>query len=191
MYELLVLGMLMSRNMSGYKLRDVLGSALVPRRKISNGVMYPLLSKLEANGDIIFIEEPNDPRNKRLAQITEVGKTHFYQQMAQPVPDNNARNESIYRFKFRGLFAVDATQQKQILQDYADKVREDLNIYNEIHQHLLQLLTQDTSNKEAIHAGIQSIELSMTICEAKQAWVGQYLDEIQNKEQHNEAKNEY
>lgn len=188
MYELLVLGMLMSRDMSGYKLRDVLGSALVPRRKLSNGVMYPLLTKLEKAGDIIFIEEPKDPRNKKLARITETGKTHFYKLMRQPVADN-ARNESIYRFKFRGMFALSFQEQQTILQDYENKVQADLNIYNQIHQHLIQLLTADPSNKEAIHAGIQSIELSLTICMAKQTWVTQYVAEIQNKEQHNDSKN--
>lgn len=188
MYELLVLGMLMSRDMSGYKLRDVLGSALVPRRKLSNGVMYPLLSKLEKAGDIIFIEEPKDPRNKKLARITETGKIHFFDLMRQPVPDN-ARNESIYRFKFRGMFALSFQEQQTILQDYANKVQADLNIYNQVHQHLIQLSTEDTSNKAAIHAGIQSINLSITICQAKQTWINQYLSEIQNKEQQNDSKN--
>lgn len=188
MYELLVLGMLMSRDMSGYKLRDVLGSALVPRRKLSNGVMYPLLSKLADEGEIIYIEEPKDPRNKKLARITDAGKTHFYELMQQPVPDN-ARNESIYRFKFRGLFAVNTKEQQQILQDYANKVQEDLNIYKDVYQHLLQLLTADESNTAAIHAGIRSIELSITICQAKQTWITKYLTEIQNKEHQNDSKN--
>ncbi|MFC6253603.1 PadR family transcriptional regulator [Secundilactobacillus hailunensis] len=181
MYELLILGMLMSRDMSGYKLRGVLGSALVPQRKISNGVMYPLLSKLETNGDIVFIENPKDPRNKKLAHITDTGRTLFYQLMQQPVPEG-ARNESIYRFKFRGMFAVDRTQQQQLLQEYADKVQEDLNIYRKVHAHLSAKLTDEGVNQDALKAGIHSIELSIVICQAKQTWVTQYLSEIQNKE---------
>lgn len=190
MYELLILGMLMSRDMSGYKLRDVLGSALVPQRKISNGVMYPLLAKLEAAGEIVFIEDPNNPRNKKLAHITTVGQAHFYDLMQQPVADG-ARRESIYRFKFRGLFAVDLNQRKQILQDYADVVQEDFNIYKEVHQHLLTLLTDDAPNPAALMAGLHSIELSLAICQTKQNWVTQYLAEIHNKELQNESKNEY
>lgn len=38
--------------MSGYKLRIILENAMVPRRKISNGVLYPLLDKLESKGCI-------------------------------------------------------------------------------------------------------------------------------------------
>ena len=183
MYELLILGMLMSRNMSGYKLRGVLGSALVPQRKISNGVMYQLLSKLETSGDIVFIENPKDPRNKKLAHITDTGRAHFYELMQQPVPEG-ARNESIYRFKFRGMFAVDLAQQQQLLQDYADKAQEDLNIYREVRQHLLtKLTTAKGANQDALKAGIHSIELSIIICQAKQTWVTDYLSEIQNKEQ--------
>lgn len=188
MYELLILGMLMSRDMSGYKLRGVLGSALVPQRKISNGVMYPLLAKLEGNGDIVFIENPQDPRNKKLAHITAAGKTHFYELMQQPVADG-ARSESIYRFKFRGLFAVDPEQQRQILHDYNIKVQEDLSIYREVHQHLLTLLADETLNAAALKAGKRSIDLSIAICQAKLDWVTQYLSEIQNKEQQNDSKN--
>lgn len=188
MYELLLLGMLMSRDMSGYKLRDVLGSALVPQRKISNGVIYPLLSKLEANGDIVFIEDAKDPRNKKLAHITAAGKDHFYELMEQPVA-NGARSESVYRFKFRGLFAVDLNQRKTILQDYANKVQEDLNIYRGVHEHLLTLLADHSLNIEALKAGIRSIDLSVAISQTKLDWVTQYLFEILNEEHHHEAKN--
>ncbi|WP_203651612.1 PadR family transcriptional regulator [Secundilactobacillus yichangensis] len=188
MYELLILGMLMSRDMSGYKLRDVLGSALVPQRQISNGVMYPVLSKLEANGDIVFNENPQDPRNKKLAHITAAGKAHFYELMQQPVADG-ARSESIYRFKFRGLFAVTLEQQKQILQNYNHKIQEDLNIYREVHEHLLTLLADHTLNAAALKAGLRSINLSIAICQTKLDWVTQYLFEIQNEEQNNDSKN--
>ncbi|MFT8581021.1 MAG: PadR family transcriptional regulator [Schleiferilactobacillus perolens] len=73
MYELLILGTLMSRNMTGYKLRQVVESSLVPRREISNGVMYPLLAKLEDHGYIEFLADETDPRNKKVAQITPAG----------------------------------------------------------------------------------------------------------------------
>lgn len=64
MYELLILGMLTSRDMSGYKLRGILESSLVPRREISNGVMYPLLQKLAAHGYIEFKVIEKNHRNK-------------------------------------------------------------------------------------------------------------------------------
>lgn len=65
MYELLILIMLTSRDMSGYKLRQILGSTLVPRREISNGVMYPMLNKMAAAGHITLHREDDDPRAKK------------------------------------------------------------------------------------------------------------------------------
>ena len=65
MYELLILGTLMSRSMSGYKLRKILGNSLVPRREISNGVMYPLLRKLEDDGYIIQSADPDSARGEK------------------------------------------------------------------------------------------------------------------------------
>lgn len=52
MYDLLILSMLSSRDMSGYKLAIVLGSTVVPRRKISNGVLYSVLNRMEKAGFI-------------------------------------------------------------------------------------------------------------------------------------------
>jgi len=43
MYELLILGSLVQRDMSGYKLRCILQNSMIPRRPISNSVIYPVL----------------------------------------------------------------------------------------------------------------------------------------------------
>ncbi|WP_252902555.1 PadR family transcriptional regulator [Paucilactobacillus hokkaidonensis] len=65
MYELLILGVLRGRDMSGYKLGLVLEGSLVPRREISNGVLYPLINRLAAQGYIEITEKHDGPRNKK------------------------------------------------------------------------------------------------------------------------------
>jgi DNA-binding PadR family transcriptional regulator len=52
MYELLILSALMVHDRTGYKLGKILEGNLEPRRQISNGVMYPMLHKLEKAGYI-------------------------------------------------------------------------------------------------------------------------------------------
>ena len=101
MYELSILGALMSRDMSGYKLRQVLGSNLVPRREISNGVMYPVLQQLQHKGYITMSLAENSPRHEKVAHITDIGQKHFYALMAAPVPVD-AKRESVYLFKSQG-----------------------------------------------------------------------------------------
>ena len=50
LYELFVLGRLMSQPFHGYLLRQLLGVAIGPTRQISWGVLYPLIRRLEEGG---------------------------------------------------------------------------------------------------------------------------------------------
>lgn len=172
MYELLILGMLMTRDMTGYKLRKVLESALVPRRELSNGVMYPLLAKLEQQGYIQYRENTSDPRGSKLAHVTETGVTEFHHLMTLPVADD-AKRESIYRFKLRGMSHVTRKERIQVLRDYEATIQTDQNIYEKVLTHLQEMLANTTIKPDSLRWGIQTLKLSITICQAKQAWVEQ------------------
>lgn len=183
MYELLILGVLTSRDMSGYKLRCVLESALVPRRPVSNGVMYPVLKKLAEQGFIVFVDQPNDPRGKRLAHITDAGMDRVQELMRQPVAEDGKR-ESIYRFKFRGMSAVDAATQERILADYEASNQTDRNVYQEVWEHLQDKLHQSDARHDALTWGCRSLELGIAICDAKQAWIDQCRVEMSQGGKH-------
>jgi DNA-binding PadR family transcriptional regulator len=170
MYELLILGALMSRNMSGYKLRKVLESSLVPRREISNGSMYPLLAKLEDKGYIEFLADNTDSRNKKVAQITAAGKDRFLDLMAQPIADD-AKRESLYRFKFRGMPGVDVAQQTLILDDYERQTQQDRNIYEGVRSHLQHTLKEPAANKPYLNWSMRNLALSIALCDTKLTWI--------------------
>ncbi|MFD1125369.1 PadR family transcriptional regulator [Lentilactobacillus raoultii] len=170
MYELLILGVLTSQDMSGYKLRTILESSLVPRREISNGVMYPLLKKLADQGFIVFLKAPDTARNKKFAHLTAAGFTRFQQLMAASVT-RDAKRESIFRFKFRGMAGIDFDTQEQILTDYEAAEQSDLNSYQEVYRHLQTKLTQSTTNRDDLRWAIRSLDLSLSICHAKLNWL--------------------
>ncbi|GEP24675.1 MAG: PadR family transcriptional regulator [Lentilactobacillus diolivorans] len=179
MYELLILGLLMSRDVSGYKLRIIFESSLVPRREISNGVMYPLLQKLSKKGYIEFIENTQNPRNEKLAHITQTGINRFQQLMAAEVP-NDAKRESIWRFKFRGMAGVDPQTQQQILTDYENAVATDFNVYTKVKQHLSEKLADPDSNQPYLVWAIRSLDLSISICHAKTNWIDNCRQKMKN-----------
>lgn len=177
MYELLILSMLTSRDMSGYKLGRVLSSTLVPRRDVSNGVMYPLLSKLANAGYIELTEHHEDPRNKKMAHLTEKGAKRFQELMKKEIPDDSKR-ESMYRFKFRGMSAISHNEQLKILTDYKNDVQSDLNVFQEVKIHLKDKLIRGASNYDSLVWGTKSLDLSIQICQTKLQWVQQRELEI-------------
>jgi len=182
MYELLILGTLESRDMSGYKLGQVLETTLVPRRKISNGVMYPILKKLAAAGDIIFVSAKADARGKRLAQITAQGREHLHQMLMTPVAVD-AKRESLYHFKFKGMANESLAVQLQILNEYKAAVLTDLEIYQRVYLHLQEKLEKaPTSRINALKWGIRSLELQIAGSETKVKWTNRQLSDLGSTE---------
>lgn len=169
MYELLILSMLASRDMSGYKLRVVLGNTLVPRRAISNGVMYPLLNKLAQDGYITLREETDGKRSKKIAHLTDAGLVRLKELMKAPIADDSKR-ESNFRFKLRGMEVLSREEQVEILADYEVATLEDLNAYRTSKKHLSE--RQDDPARPFLQWSIRSLELSISMCQAKLQWIG-------------------
>jgi len=181
MYELLMLSALMSRNMSGYKLRIILENAMVPRRKISNGVLYPLLDKLESKGCIGFEEADQDSRGTKIAHITEEGRRYFAELMAKPVV-HDAKWDDAYRFKMRGMHYIDAKEQVSILQDFYSELAEDLHVYSGVEKHLTELKDADETMTDYYYWQIRSTDFVITTIKAKMDWLQAQINEIEKME---------
>ncbi|WP_353989611.1 PadR family transcriptional regulator [Pediococcus argentinicus] len=118
MYELFVLSELMEGPKSGYRLREIMETTLGPNRKISFGVLYPLLNKLAESG-YILIENPED-RKKRSITITDAGEAHFKELMKEPIP-RNAHTDDLYLIRLDAMQHVDVATQLQILDGYKEE----------------------------------------------------------------------
>lgn len=186
MYELLILGLLVSGDMTGYKMKQVLEDALAPRRPISNAVMYPLLKKLEQQGYLAVDAHPENPRHTKTCHLTPEGLAQFQKLMQAPVAQDGQR-ESIYRFKFRTMGAVDQAVQAQILKDYDAVITTDLNVYQTIYQHLQQLQKQPGADKAALAWSLRAVELDIAISKTKKDWLKQQQHHFLNTGGKNET----
>jgi DNA-binding PadR family transcriptional regulator len=85
MYELIILALLMRIPMHGYLIAKITNDKIGPWAKVSNGTLYPLLTRLEQNGLIMRAEDEADAtqteRNTRTFIITEEGRKRFYRLM--------------------------------------------------------------------------------------------------------------
>lgn len=177
MYELLVLGSLLSRDMSGYKLCQVLGNALVPRRKISNGVMYPLLNKLAAAGYYVR-DGYHGCAWEKVAHLTTTGRAHLHDMLMTPVA-TDAKRESLYRFKFKGMATEPVVVQIQILNEYKEALLTDLQIYQQVYLHLKEkLATASMDRLASLNWSIRTLELQIAESETKIKWSNQQLQDL-------------
>ncbi|GAP00331.1 PadR family transcriptional regulator [Fructobacillus ficulneus] len=181
MYDLLILSLLSSRSMSGYKLATVLGSTVVPRRKISNGVLYPVLNRMEKAG---YIEGYDcHSRNAKVFDITDAGQDYLLDLINKPVGQDGNRDNAYY-FKFRSFSYLENDKKAEILTDYRNAVLTDKNIYAELVQHY-QDETKDHPDREDFYQwGLKTIEMKNQIADTKIAWIDSRLQELGGKETH-------
>jgi DNA-binding PadR family transcriptional regulator len=108
-YELFVLGELMSGSQYGYRLHAIIQQILGPFHRLSWGTLYPLIRRLEQHGLITsaterrridtLLEERGQPRKQYV--LTESGRARFLTLMLDP---------SAYSPDYPDLFAVKLTK---------------------------------------------------------------------------------
>src|ERR1700730_19117569 len=85
MYELIILSLLMHQPLHGYLIAKITNDMIGPWAKISNGTLYPLLTRLEKAGLIATSPEGSEQqrgdRQLRTFMVTEVGRKRFHQLM--------------------------------------------------------------------------------------------------------------
>ncbi len=85
MYELIILAQLTRYQAHGYLIAKIINDMIGPYAHVSNGRLYPLLSKLEKSGLIaLHVEAPSSQqgdRQLRTYEITDAGRKRFHELM--------------------------------------------------------------------------------------------------------------
>lgn len=179
-YQLLILGSLAARDMSGYKLRVILENMEIPRHKVTNSAIYPVLKELEQLGDITLTVQNTGPREEKMAHLLPQGLAHLQALLQEPVP-RNTKTEAIYRCKIRALPAVAPAVQQQILTDYRDFVQSDLEHYRSGQAHIRQEQSGSALNTY-LNWGISNLVLNEQLSQTKLAWIDAQLKELAHDE---------
>jgi DNA-binding PadR family transcriptional regulator len=73
-----ILGFLIDQPMHGYELKRALSPALPPERRVNDGVLYPLLKRMEAEGLISGrVERRDGAPDRRVFHTTAAGRRAF------------------------------------------------------------------------------------------------------------------
>ncbi len=172
MNELFILGELMEGPQSGYDLHHALQTSLGRHRKISYGVIYPLLEKLEAEGLLQMVPiERMDGKNKKVATITEAGKKRFFELMELPVP-NGAHNDDIYLIKLDVMQHLTLEEQIQLLEQFYQEQKEII----ENTQNALKKLS-DEKSKDHWYAS-KKFELRLRQAQVAIEWIDKFKYEL-------------
>lgn len=122
MYELIVLGLLMRSPRHGYLIARVINDIIGPWAKISNGGLYPLLSRLEKSALIVcqsFAEGHVGERRQRVFAIANAGRRRFSELMLNTT-SNPGEYQKVFWLKALFLDLVDRDDRLYLLNHYID-----------------------------------------------------------------------
>lgn len=85
MTEFIILGFLMTKNMTGYDIKQKMGISTSNFIDASFGSIYPSLKRLEQKGLICFEEVVESGKLKKTYSITEQGKEEFKRWLSSPI----------------------------------------------------------------------------------------------------------
>ncbi len=120
MYELIIFSLLMRFPTHGYLIAKIINDLIGPYARISNGRLYPLLAKLEAQGLIEVCEEAEQQQRERTSrsyQITEAGRQRFYQLM-RDTTSNPGEYQRIFQQKVGVLFLLKPLERLYLIDHY-------------------------------------------------------------------------
>ena len=121
MYELIILSQLMLHPAHGYMIASIINDMIGPYARISNGRLYPLLSKLGKSSLIApYTDAPvaqQSDRQLRTYQITEVGRKRFHELMMD-ITSNPGEYEKIFLQKVSMLEFLKPSERLRLIDHY-------------------------------------------------------------------------
>ncbi len=144
MYELIILAQLMRHQAHGYLIARIINDMIGPYAHISNGRLYPLLSKLEKSGLIALRVEPQSmqqgDRQLRTYEITEVGRRRFHELMMDTTA-NPGEYQKFFTQKAAFLSYLKFVERLRLIDHYIN--------YCQAHIHHLETEAEDMAREYA------------------------------------------
>lgn len=121
MYELIILSHLMLHPAHGYMIASIINDMIGPYARISNGRLYPLLSKMEKSSLIApYTEAPTgqqSDRQLRTYEITDAGRRRFHELMMD-TNSNPGEYQKIFLQKVSMLWFLKSSERLRLIDHY-------------------------------------------------------------------------
>lgn len=148
--EMIILGMLMFKRFTIYEMRNYIHTNLRAMCSDSVGSIQATIKKLLANEMIIYNEYVENSVNKKLYEITDLGRQRFSELVQKPMAAGKMKNMELSKLYFMGL--VPKTERIPLIDAYIKELQEELN-----HMHGIEYaVKQIGSEKEKYVAAIKS-----------------------------------
>jgi DNA-binding PadR family transcriptional regulator len=116
MLELAALGLLLKKPLHGYLLKQQLERFMSGCISVNYGAIYPLLKRLEKQGYIKTQELIDAGSNRKVYQITELGRDRWRQKMLAHPHESWVNSRSRFIIKFFFFSQLEPTERVKLMQ---------------------------------------------------------------------------
>jgi len=135
--ENVVLGLLMMQSLTLYGLNQAFKKGISMFYSASYGSLQIAVKNLLQKGMIVFQEQVDHGRNKKVYSITDQGRQAFYQWMLDEIPANKLEVTALSKVFFLGLMQSGG-QRRQIVLEILNKIDLAHNELSELNQKISQ-----------------------------------------------------
>jgi DNA-binding PadR family transcriptional regulator len=176
LYELIILSLLMRCPTHGYVIIGVINDVVGPRAKASNGRVYPLLTKLDADGLIQVAGETvsDGGRLARIFTITKKGRRRFRELMLDS-SSNPREQRELFAFKVTAFDHITKQERIGLLEHYHRFATDHTEHQRRQAQDIAQATTYGHTDQERRRFASVFAHL-VDLWEAEATWAGTLLE---------------
>src|SRR5262249_36963819 len=174
MYELIILSLLMRWPLHGYMIAKITNDMIGPVAKVSNGTLYPLLTKLEQAGLIathVDTAQQRGERQLRSFQITELGRKRFHQLMMDTT-SNPGEYQRFFRYKVVHMGLLSLEERLHMIDPYINYCQaHTLHLHSEAHNLVQENADNHFMSPEQLEATLDTMRHMANQWQAEIEWV--------------------
>jgi DNA-binding PadR family transcriptional regulator len=177
--EHVVLGLLMMQSLTLYGLNQAFKQGVSLFYSASYGSLQAAVKNLLGKGWIVFEEQVEQGRNKKVYSITEPGRQAFYEWMREEIPANKLEVTALSKVFFLGLMGS-GEQKRQIVREILNKVEIVQNELSEMHREIGQYEIPDPY-REIFKYQMKTLDYGLQAHAFGREWFQALLEEIENE----------
>ncbi len=174
MYELIILSLLMRWPLHGYMIAKITSDMIGPMAKISNGTLYPLLTKLKQAGLIathVDTAQQRGERQLRSFQITELGRKRFHELMMDTT-SNPGEYQKFFRYKVVHMGLLSLEERLHLIDHYSNYCQaHTLHLHTEAQNLVQENADNQFMSPEQLEATLDTMRHMASQWRAELEWV--------------------
>lgn len=181
MQDKIILGLLLDGDKSSYDLQKTMEKSTGYFYNASQGSIQPALKKLMSNSHVIFFEESQGERVKKVYQITDEGKKEFFNWASQAIDLEKPRDPALVKMYFFNY--VEQDRKIELVEQYLHEIKSviaAMTMMKQMSKEQIAKLKEPLDNGK-IESRMAALTFGLDYYTFLNEWYEKYLKQLKNE----------